>query len=130
MKVKRFVIVKGYKIVDLEEKINILEKEITTKNQRIDFLETKNAELIVELSQNGRNRGHTMTNFEQKYLLQIKERRIVKGCYSRDELPFVSDCWVDNIISFDLENLQSMIEKSTCKSDYRIVTYPQMEVVK
>ena len=49
MKVKRFVIVKGYKIVDLEEKINILEKEITTKNQRIDFLETKNAELIVEL---------------------------------------------------------------------------------
>ena len=49
MKVKRFVIVKGYKIVELEEKINILEKEITTKNQRIDFLETKNAEFIVEL---------------------------------------------------------------------------------
>lgn len=65
MKVKRFVIVKGYKIVELEEKINILEKEITTKNQRIDFLETKNAELIVELSQNGRSRGHTMTNFER-----------------------------------------------------------------
>ena len=36
MKVKRFVIVKDYKIVELEEKINILEKEITTKNQRID----------------------------------------------------------------------------------------------
>lgn len=50
MKVKRFVIVKGYKIVKLEEKINVLEKEITTKNQRIDFLETKNAELIAELS--------------------------------------------------------------------------------
>ena len=85
---------------------------------------------VIELSQNGRSRGHTMTNFEQKYLLQIKERRIVKGCYSRDELPFVSDCWVDHIISFDLGNLQNMIEKSICKSDYRVVTYPGMEVIK
>ena len=41
MKVKRFVIVKGYKIVELEEKINILEKEITTKNQIIDFFRDK-----------------------------------------------------------------------------------------
>ena len=39
MKVKRFVIVKGYKIVELEEKINILKKEIIRKNSRIDFVE-------------------------------------------------------------------------------------------
>lgn len=69
------------------------------------------------------------TNFEQKYLLQIKERRIVKGCYSRDELPFVSDFWVSHIIGYDLESLQNMIKNSLCESDYRIVTYPQMEVV-
>ena len=71
-----------------------------------------------------------MKGENQRYLLQVKERRIVKRCYNDGELPFVSDCWVGNIISFDLENLQSMIEKSTCKSEYRIVTYPQMEVVK
>lgn len=70
-----------------------------------------------------------MSSPKQKYLLQVKERRIVKGCYSRDELPFVSDYWVNHIISLDLENLQNMIKKSVCKSDYRIVTYPQMEVV-
>ena len=71
-----------------------------------------------------------MNTENQRYLLQIKERRIVKRCYNRDELPFVSDCWVNHIISLDLENLQNMIEKSICKSDYRVVTYPEMEVIK
>lgn len=70
-----------------------------------------------------------MSSPKQQYLLQVKERRIVKGCYSRDELPFVSNYWVNHIISLDLENLQNMIKKSGCKSDYRIVTYPQMEAV-
>ena len=71
-----------------------------------------------------------MSAENQRYLLQIKERRIVKRCYNDGELPFVSDCWVDHIISFDLGNLQNMIEKSICKSDYRVVTYPKMEVIK
>lgn len=71
-----------------------------------------------------------MKSENQRYLLQVKERRIVKRCYNDGELPFVSDCWVDHIISFDLGNLQNMIEKSICKSDYRVVTYPEMEVIK
>lgn len=70
-----------------------------------------------------------MNKENQKYLLQVKERRIVKGCYNRDELPFVSDFWVNHIIGYDLEDLQNMIKISLCESDYRIVTYPQMEVV-
>ena len=107
MKVKRFVIVKGYKIVELEEKINILKKEIIRKNSRIDFLETKNSELIIELQQNERNRGHTMTNFER-----IKEMSVEELAYFlhtvnlslSDVMKSSKDFYIDNDIIDWLES--------------------------
>lgn len=69
-------------------------------------------------------------NKDQKYCLQIKERKIVKSCYESNELPFLADFWICQMIGYNLSEMQTMIENSLCKSDYRIVTYPQMEVVK
>jgi hypothetical protein len=60
---------------------------------------------------------------EQRYKLQIKERRIVKDCYKSNELPFVCDMWVDHMIGYNKQEMQDMIDRSLCKDDYRIVTY-------
>ena len=60
---------------------------------------------------------------EQRYKLQIKERRVVKDCYKSNELPFVCDIWVDYMIGYDKQEMQDMIDRSLCKDDYRITAY-------
>lgn len=57
------------------------------------------------------------------YRLQIKEQRIVRDCYGLDELPYVSDRWIDYMIGYDKQKMQKMIDKSLCKDKYRIVPY-------
>lgn len=58
MKAKRFVVLRGYEIAELKEKINILEKQIIKKDEKICSLEKSCRELNVEL----KNKTATNTN--------------------------------------------------------------------
>jgi len=63
------------------------------------------------------------------FILQYKERRLVKGCYAPDELPWISDTWCDYILSPRFWKLKEMVDRSTYREDYRIVSRNTREVL-
>lgn len=77
---------------------------------------------LIELINNRRAMGDC-------FVLQYKERRLVKGCYAPDELPWISDDWYDHIFSPNFWRLKEMVDRSVYREDYRIVSRNTREVL-
>ena len=62
---------------------------------------------------------------KKRYVLQIRERRIIKDCYKPNELPYAMDIWVNYMVGFNKREMQKLIDSSLNKDDYRIVLYEE-----